>query len=287
MIKNNSTVRPDPNRSTYLGMTKEDLADVWYAKYWNPKMAELPKHVTAALVKGPQASPLLPILEEVRRLTEPDYQDFETGFGITEDGVAVVAVLTKMPNVTPLMLDWWFNWHSSDSRRYKLWNPNAHLYACWNNPLICETAHQKSYIGRTSFIDEFVGSTKMSLALQFIQPSLLGFDEKMLADTEKVTVICGRVGLSEQPIDNGYLVHYIDRISEGSMMRSRFWLGGKYFALRDDPKRTLETTPRNDAMVLWQAYSLLVHCSMEMNHLATFLPKIYKESFNQSLQDTP
>ena len=36
-----------------------------------------------------------------------------------------------MPGVTPQMWEWWFGWHGSDSRRYKLWHPRAHVSAHW------------------------------------------------------------------------------------------------------------------------------------------------------------
>jgi hypothetical protein len=281
MTKKNMEV-PDPNRSIYLGMAKGDLDDVWYAKYWNPHMGPLPKQITEALAAGPQAALMLPAVEDAASLAENGYQAFENGFGVTEDGAAVVAALTQMPNVTPAMLDWWFGWHGSDTRRYKLWNPDAHLYACWKDGIEKKSGctDREMYINRTSFIDEYVGSTKMSLAIKFVSPSVLGFNENILSDAEQATVICGQVGLSEIPIDSGYLVHYVRRTRDGSEMRSRFWLGGKYLASSNNEKILPETTTRNEAFVIWQAYSLLVHCSKEMKHLAAFLPDLYGEFHN-------
>lgn len=271
---------PNPTRSCYLGMTKSDLDHLWYAKYWNPHMAPLPHHISTALVAGPQAAQLLPTIDQVASLEEPGYQIFENGFGVTEDGAAVVAALTEMPKVTPAMWDWWFGWHGSDSRRYKLWHPHAHLYATWKEKIDENIKHSDRdlYINRTSWVDEYVGSTKLSLAIRFISPVALGFSENTRSDPEQVTAICGRVGLSEAPIDSGYLVHYVRRTSNGSEMRSRFWLGGKYVTSRIGTEMNGEaiTNQENGAMI-WQAYSLLAHCAKEMNHLATFLPNIYKD----------
>lgn len=271
--------RPDPKRAGYLGMAKQDLDNLWYAKYWNPQMKKLPTHITEALIAGPQASQLLPSLNEAAQLAEPGYQQFENGFGIAEDGAAIVAALTHMPNVIPAMWDWWFGWHGCDSRRYKLWNPEAHLYACWKDGLTQApgSTNREAYLNRTSFIDEFVGSTKLSLALQFVSPTTFGFDEKDFMDDQKSTIICARVGLSEVPIDSGYLIHQIRRINSGSEMRSRFWLGGKYISLRDSKKKPSEQTVSHEASMIWQAYSLLVHCAKEMNHLAAFMPTLYQE----------
>lgn len=268
---------PDPKRSAYLGMTKQDLDNVWYAKYWNPQMKKLPTHISEALIAGPQASPLLPSLNEATLLAEPGYKHFENGFGVAEDGAAVVAALTHMPNNTPAMWDWWFGWHGCDSRRYKLWNPDAHLYACWKDGLTKMPGNKESYLNRTSFIDEFVGSSKLSLALQFVSPATLGFDEKDFMDDQKSTIICARVGLSEAPIDSGYLIHQIRRINNGSEMRSRFWLGGKYISSRNSEKKISEQSAGNETSMIGQAYCLLAHCAKEMNHLAIFLPAIYQE----------
>lgn len=279
MGSNGNAETPDPKRPNYLGMAKDDLDGMWYAKYWNPDMAPLPKHVVEALEIGPQSSLLLPQLNQVASLSDPGYQAFENGYGLDENGAAVVAVLTNMPGVTPAMWDWWFGWHGSDTRRYKLWNPSAHMYACWKDKLTENPGKtdRDAYVNRISFIDEFVGSTKMSLALHFVEPKTMGFDENKLADPEQATVICGRVGLSEIPLDSGYLIHHIRKTKDGSEMRSRFWLGGKYMVSRDGSKLPAEASERNDAATTWQAYSLLVHCSREMNHLAKFLPSLYKE----------
>ena len=94
-------------------MAKGDLDGVWYAKYWNPQMASLPKHIMEALATGPQAPQLFPSIEHVASLAMPGYQTLENGFGVTEDGAAVVAALTRMPRVTPAMWDWWFGWHGA------------------------------------------------------------------------------------------------------------------------------------------------------------------------------
>lgn len=274
---------PEPKQNLYLGISQEDLTTLWYAKYWQPQMAALPSHIVEALNNGPQAALLLPKLEDLPLLVQPGYLALENGFGMSEDGAAVVTALTKMPRVTPAMWDWWFGWHGSDSKRYKLWNPQAHLYAAWQDGLTQNPGKtdRDDYLNRTSLVDEYVGSTKMSLAIHFMPPATLGFDESLLADPEQATVICGRVGLSELPIDSGYLVHYIRRTAEGAEMRSRFWLGGKYLAPRDGSQLPKDKQGMEAATVLWQAYSLLVHCAKEMNHLAAFLPEIYRGYLNR------
>ena len=85
---------------------------------------------------------------------------------------------------------------------------------------------RQRYVGRTSCVDEYIGSTLNRVAVQFRPPAELGFDERLLADPERATAVCARVGFVDMPFDFGYLAHYVSRTSQGSQMRSRFWLGG-------------------------------------------------------------
>lgn len=271
---------PDSKRSLYLGMRPGDLDGMWYARYWKPQMAPLPGHIKDALGLGPQASPLLPSKEGLPALAEPGYQEFENGFGIDADGAGCVACLTHMPGVSPAMWDWWFAWHGSDTRRYKLWHPRAHLCAGWEDGRTDRLGpgDRDCYVGRTSIVDEYVGSTQIGLAIRFVPPSTLGFDSQAFADPDSATAICARVGLSALPVDSGYLVHYVRRVDGGAEMRSRFMLGGRYVAARGDVKLPTETsTKESEAALTWPTYNLLSHCAQEMNHLAKFLPDIHAE----------
>lgn len=271
------------NRASYLGMADGDLDNVWYAKYWHPHMAPLPAHITEALAVGPQSASLFLPLTTICELTEPGYQRLENGFGLDDSGAGLVAALTNMPRVTPAMWDWWFSWHGSDSRRYKLWYPNAHLYAGWRDGLTENPGKtdREGYINRTSLVDEYIGSAKLCLAIRFVPPETLGFDKKTFVDPAEATIICARVGLSAVPCDIGYLVHYVRRTAEGAEMRSRFWQGGQYVASRSDEVIPAAIALRNDAMAIWQAYTLLAHCAKEMNHLAGFLPELYADYCRQ------
>ena len=108
----------------------------------------------------------------------------ENGFGLGPDGSIRVAVRTRMPGVSPAMWDWWFGWHGSDSRRYKLWHPRAHLYAEWADGPDGDRRGRERYVGRTSFVDEYIGSTLARAAIRFVPPAELGFAEAPLADPD-------------------------------------------------------------------------------------------------------
>ncbi len=274
--------RPDSDRSVYLGMRPGDLDNKWFGKYWNPELAPLPEHVRAGLALGPQAAELLPRLSDVAKLLEPGYAPLENGFGVQVDGSIYIAILTEMPGVSPAMWDWWFHWHGSESVRYKLWHPRAHLYAEWDRPEAPGAQSDRSkYVGRTSFVDEYIGSSISKFAIKFLDPVDLGFSAAGLADPQLATAICARGGLSNAPVNAGYLIHHVRAVPGGAEMRSRFWLGGPYVEARvggPGADAAAQVAGRFAGFNAQRAYELMVHCSQEMAHLADFLPALYVES---------
>ncbi|MGO9062819.1 MAG: DAPG hydrolase family protein [Candidatus Binataceae bacterium] len=284
--------RPNPDRKPYLGIRAGDLEGKWYAKFWNPKMAPLPSHIKDVLLLGPQAWPLGLELADAASLTDSGYQELESGFCVNIDGAVHVAVLTHMPRISPLMWDWWFAWHGSETQRYKLWYPKAHLYSEWCPPEASgggSASDRDRYVGGTCFVDEYVGGMLGELSIQFLPPSQLGLDEHGLSDPERATAICARVGLSGFRLDWGYLIHYVRRVNGGAEMRSRFWMGGTNVGVRsgegpltEEAKKVVQGISHIGAE---QARGLLVHCSQEMSHLAEFLPDIYQECKREHLTD--
>jgi len=270
---------PPRDRDSRLGPAGMD--EVWYGRFWNPALPALQPHVREALLVGSQPPELLPTLSAAPGMLTSEEQ-LETGFGLLPDGAMAVAVLTDMPGVTAAMWDWWFGWHSADSRRYRLWHPQAHMFAAWADPDAEHPAgsDRQRYVGRTSFVDEYLGSVRTELAIQFLPPSDLGFPEKLLSDGQN-TVIAARAGLSSAPLDAGYLVHHVREVPGGVQMRSRFWLGGAHVQARGHP--VADPAVRLLARMAMrrtedQARALLVHCAHEMSHLAVFLPELHKQA---------
>ncbi|MEW1750628.1 DAPG hydrolase family protein [Streptomyces angustmyceticus] len=282
--------RADPGRRPHLGMQVGELDGKWYAKYWNPVMAPLPQHVREALALGPQAPPLCLEFDAAGTLGDAGHHDLENGYGLFDDGSMHTATLTRMPGVSPAMLDWWFWWHATETQRYKLWNPRAHVYAAWSGaPADRDAPYRERYIGGTSFVDEYVGSALGELAIRFVRPSRFGFSEDGL-DPAEATAVCGVVGLSRVPLDWGYLIHHVRRVKDGSEMRSRFWMGGKYVAPREGaslPGKLEAAAEGLRKLGAEQARAMVVHCSQEMNHLAAFLPGIFDEFTRRARRDEP
>jgi len=251
---------------TYLGYRGDD-ADTAWGSFFNPEMAPLPRHVVTALEHGPQADEVLLAFDDAATLLDEGYHATENGYGRTRDGGIQVSVLTDMPGVTPAMWDWWFGWHGSDARRYKLWHPRAHVSAQWRDP-----GPDGRYIGRTSMVQEYIGSGYAKIGISFVDPSVLGIDRARLGED---VAVCARVGSLELPVDIGWLLHYVRPTANGSEMRSRFWKGGPHAAVRGGNRLTDSAVRLLVARQLPDPRDLLVHCAQEMNHLAGFLPDLY------------
>ncbi len=265
--------RPDPARRPYLGYRGEDRAAP-FARFFDDHMAPLADHVLQAVATGPVAPPLLAPLEALGEVVAADETPVETGLALAGQGDVRLAVRTPMPGVSPAMWDWWFGWHGSDTRRYKLWHPRAHLYAQWADGGDGERRGRARYVGRTSFVDEYIGSARQRVAITFVPAESLGVDPAAVADPEEATVVCARVGLSGQPVDLGWLAHHVRRTAEGAEMRSRFWMGGPHLGRRGGGGLPTALA-RRARPPLSTATALLVHCAQEMAHLAAFLPELH------------
>ena len=261
----------------YLGIRPGDLADKPYSEFWNPQVAPLPDHAREAVAHGPIAAPLLPALADAPAALQSPERGVENGFCFAKGGALHIAIHTFMPQVTPAMIDWWFGWHSDEPQRYKLWHPRAHVYAAWVGKPPADSQGRARYVGRTSHVDEYIGSSLGSYHIRFLAPHELGLDEHPLRDAQ-ATAVCARVGFASLPIDIGYLLHNVTPVAGGSEMRSRFWIGGPHASARRGGlvgKLAVEAVKRVMRPTAADASALLVHCSQEMSHLATFLPTLF------------
>ncbi|MGV9414051.1 DAPG hydrolase family protein [Nocardia sp. NPDC003693] len=268
----------------YPGYDAEDRAKP-FAHFMSERTAPAQSAVTAAYESGPVAAELIPDLAALPADLAPGgYSAVETGYGHTGAGAVWVAVRTEMPRVTAAMWDWWFGWHSTDSARYKLWHPDAHMYSEIATDTRGRTLPDRArYVGNISYVDEYIGSELQQLAIAFHDPAARGFTVP-----EDHTVICARVGSSVLPVDLGWLAHQVRPVPGGSEMRSRFYLK-EYGIHAPAPEHTVRAIQRGAAADpadlfpdLTMASDLLLHCGQEMNHLAGFLPELYER-----FRDTP
>jgi hypothetical protein len=272
-------MRSKPIAGRHLGWSDSDRATKPYARFLDPQLAPLPAHILEALHRGPVAEPLLPPIWSAAENLFGTAAVLEDGFALTADGAMLVATRTDMPGVTPAMIDWWFGWHSDSPERYKLWHPQAHVHAAWLSPPTAGTRGRARYVGRTSIVDEYIGSNLIRAAIRFAPPATLGLSDPSLDDRQHATIVCARTGLGDLPIDVGYLTHHVRKTPTGSEMRSRFWIGGTHAAGRSSLAGKLIGHAARWVIRPTEAdaRALLVHCAQEMQHLAGFLPALHAE----------
>lgn len=194
------------------------------------------------------------------------------------DGRLFVTTSTFMPDVTPVMIDWWFGWHLPQSARYRLWHPQAHVGATVKEDRSARAGSRDAYVNNVSYVDEYIGETLMKLAIGFLPPAQFGFAD---APVERETVVCARTADREKRADAGFLLHRVQAVPGGSRMQSLFWLGeirphipvvgGLLAALLNTPR------VRNALVPEVVGLALLRHCAEEMNHLPKFLPRLYAD----------
>jgi hypothetical protein len=259
-----------------LGWSARELETLPYARFWNPQMADLSSVALQAVANSPVAESLMaPMDQAVRAIEDAEVQ---SGWTITSAGAAHVNLLTELPGVTPEMVDWWFGWHSDSPERYKLWHPRAHVHAEWQRTPPAGSHGRSRYVGSTSVVDEYLGSTLGRFAISFRPPEEFGLRDARVEAGVEATAVCARVGLVDVPVDAGYLLHLVTRTDGGSVMRSRFWIGLPYTTPRAAPLRAVLPLARSLIRpTVDETRALLVHCAQEMAHLATFLPELYAQ----------
>lgn len=255
-----------------MGFTEEERAHSPYARFYDERIAPLAEHVREALAVGAIAPELLPPVEAVPTLQHDGYWPVETGYTQGPDGSVRVFDLTQMPGVTPAMWDWWFAWHGSETQRYKLWHPRAHVHVAWADG----RGALDHYVGRTSNVVEYLGSRLLKFSIRFVAPSELGLDEQALKARGEIA-ICARCSLTGVPVETAWMVHHVRPVEGGAEMRSRFWTLGA---------NVIPGWMRGPAGLVARFKAappadLLVHCAQEMSHLAARLPAIY-DAFGKS-----
>jgi len=266
----------------YLGMRQGDLDEKPYARFWNPEMGPMQGQVLRALEHGVEASELGFPVAEANRLLDPGYLALENGYTRLRNGQVFVAVLTKMPGVTSQMIDWWMGWHYMESQRYKLWHPRAHVAnsatrMIGDDP---QRSDREKYLHNPNFVTEYIGNDRVKITIAFSDPSDF-LDVSRFEAARVGTVLCGVVGAQNAPVSVGLLMHVIRETEDGCEMRSRFWLGK--IEVKDLPAAALLSKITGSRFAARRAFpieggrDMVVHCAMEMNHLASFLPDLYAE----------
>lgn len=277
----------------YLGYRRADYAKP-YAKYYTETVRKVQPQILAALFAGQTPAADVPALADLpAEINTRGYSKVESGYAIFPDGTEWYAGLTKMPGVRPEMWDWWFGWHSAEPARYKLWHPEAHLYASLETNLADEPGltDKERYIGNTSYVDEYIpdyrggrryygdtaGCVLATPGIHFVDPA----SERIDLSKFRGTAIVGLGGLQGSSETSTLFVHQVRAVKGGSEMRSRFYRGSAKrtnvgHADSERAKALNSRLPIRPSGLPPAGFGML-HLGQEMNHLARFLPALYEE----------
>ena len=207
--------------------------------------------------------------EEIASLLAPDKLPYQSGVERLEDGVLHVAVLTRMPGVSPRMIQWWFGEYMETTEHYRRWHPRDHVWMAW------EDKKPGTHVGAKHLVHEYIGGRLNKLRIAFVAPEEYGLEA--VRRVPGAAAICARAGLLERPIDLGRLVHLALPQPWGCELHSRFWRG---IVRSRGGSRLIDALGNRPWLRRLQARpplgrALLVHCHEEMTTLAGFLPELY------------
>lgn len=193
----------------------------------------------------------------------------ECGYDVMPDGSYLVSVNIPMPNITKEMVEWWFWWHASDSKRYQAWYPKEHI-------AISYAAKDKAYF-QSELVPEFqpntqypverVGKLIAPLSIDFVSPVAFGFSEELMKAHGVEHIVCGHVGAFKGLIPNTEMAHIYVKTDDGLMSVSRFWLGKN---VESKLLKKLLVTEK-------QAKGMAEHCYVEYHNFVRKIPLMYNE----------
>jgi hypothetical protein len=273
--RSNIMTKPGPNDAVQITETND-------LEPFRRPMQSIPDRVQEAIDRGARDG-------DVSSVANPNVLldvggDGVGGDGLTDDvvrlpnGQLVVACLTEMPGVSSAMWDWWFSWHGYTSERYQLWHPNDHVASSMSEDRRQVESIRDRWVGNTSYVDEYIGGQMQKLAIRFVEPASVGFDQARL-DAVGVA-ICARTALRRERLAAGHLVHLVEDTGDGARMHSRFLLGDSESELPVVGSlltRIVNTERvRRSRLPDRVGTALLLHCAQEMNHLASILPELHE-----------
>lgn len=255
-----------------------------FDKYLKKKDSPMPPDHIQILASEEQL-PVSAVLKrnEINRLFEDGYLPGESGVHRFEDGSAYTAILTKMPNVTIEMMDWWFWWHAKEGVRYQIWYPSMHydISADFQGYYDDETMTYREKLHKsTHVVTENVGFGTDDIVIDFMHPSEFGYDANQLSDD--TTIICARVGVKSRGVWSADMSHFIRKADKGIELRSRFWIGQKVERMGGFAKGFLNSVlnkpfVKRNLIPKNVAKANFLHSSQEYHNLADILPEVYKE----------
>jgi len=243
-----------------------------YSKYYYLPMAPIPEYKLAILAAGPIDPGKALKIENRTELQEPGYQECESGYCVMEDGSGYVANYTLMPQATIEMAEWWFVWHSLEDVRYKIWDPEDHIYArnLHREKALDRTLPMRERIyGCSHDILEDIGGGPVKIMLDFKRPREFGFDETKIGSEAGSTIVCG---VGRHGDFATIMTHLFREVAGGIELRSRFWVA--YNIVDGKP---VKLVPDGVRIPVDEVKGMFAHNIKEFSNLSVLLPKVYAE----------
>lgn len=193
----------------------------------------------------------------------------ECGYELMDDGSYLVSMNIPMPNVTKEMIEWWFWWHASDSKRYQAWYPSQHISISYDKKDrdYFQSKTVPPFKSVTHYPVEKVGKLFAPLSIKFVSPSDFGFSEEIMNENNIEHIVCGHVGAFKDLVPNTEMAHIYVKTDDGLMSVSRFWLG----------KRVESKFLRKMFVTQKQAKDMAEHCFVEYQNFVQKIPSMYNE----------
>lgn len=250
-----------------------------YFKYYAQDIYGGEKEKYDRITKDPLDNSLALRIEDRNELFKPGELPGEFGWWLLEDGTALIANQTYMPNVTGEMFDWWFAWHPIDRLRYACWDNEDHYDVYLDDyakALDMSKSMRERHWGSVHHVWEDIGSGKADLLnIYFQRPKDMGYDESKI-DTDACNALicanCASVGSDEIPDMPVVMTHFLRPVEGGSELRSRFWFGWQVI-----DGKAVKCIPDGVKVPSFVPLSLLNHNVKEFSNLSRILPTLYEE----------
>ncbi len=261
-------------------LTEEEQA-LPYAKYYDKEMAPIPQELLD-IVNAGAIDPKMALPRECRdMLLRQGYLKAETGYCVMPDGSGFAATKVFMPNVTPEMLDWWFNWHPLVGLRYAIWCPVAHTGISAKTPDAHKDSsgvplHTRNY-GKVHYpVEGFDLKGAERIEIAFHSPEALHLDMRQFhapnISALYAATVSKKIGPLTIPIN--VFMHCVREVEGGVEYRSRYWVGCR---VNKDGDIVKSNIPFPKAFIENMARNNCIHSLTEYHNLASILPSLYAE----------
>ena len=169
----------------------------------------------------------------------------EEGYSRMHDGRWKLIANHEIPEVTPVMIDWWWD-HIDTTERYQLWHPTDHVSFEWLVP-----PTRNGHVGAIHRVQEYFNGTPVQGPVTLN----IRWEDAAQAKAEYSHVLLA-TGTSEGGALDATLMHEYEAMSSGTRMRSHFWF----------PAHAPEAA----------IAALYDHNQQEMAFLSKFLPWLYR-----------